>query len=65
MSFSIQEEKGGRGWRSVHQEDFSAFVTNNGLVNIPFKQVNSQGRPSFINIIERLDRFILGGSNTG
>ena len=33
-----EEKRGGRGWRSVSQDDFTHFVLGNGLVDIPFNK---------------------------
>lgn len=57
-------KKGGNGWKMTKQEDFSSFVIENGLIDIPFKQGEftwNNKRLGFVNISEKLDSFLLGG----
>lgn len=55
---------GGNGWMRQSNLDFGSFITESGLIEIPFKTGEftwTNRRSGFLNIAERLDRFFVAG----
>ena len=59
------DKKGGKGWISESQKDFSNFVNQNGLIDVQFKKGEctwTNRREGFVNIAKKLDRFLVAGN---